>query len=67
MKDAMNLIKNLNINNQDYVIFACSYGPDSMVLLDLLIKNNLNIIVAHVNHKLRKESDQEELLLKQQS
>lgn len=64
MKDAMNLIKNLNINNQDYVIFACSYGPDSMVLLDLLIKNNLNIIVAHVNHKLRKESDQEELLLK---
>lgn len=64
MKDTMNLIKNLNINNKDYVILACSYGPDSMVLLDLLIKNNLNIIVAHVNHKLRKESDQEEKLLK---
>ncbi|MDD2409647.1 MAG: tRNA lysidine(34) synthetase TilS [Bacilli bacterium] len=64
MKNAMNLIKNLNINNQDYVILACSYGPDSMVLLDLLKKNNLNIIVAHVNHKLRKESDKEEFLLK---
>ncbi|MDD4705920.1 MAG: tRNA lysidine(34) synthetase TilS [Bacilli bacterium] len=64
MKAAINLIENLNIDNKDYVILACSFGPDSMVLLDLLKKNNLNIIVAHVNHKLRKESDKEEILLK---
>lgn len=44
------------------VLLACSTGVDSMVLLDLLEKtlNNDNIIIAHVNHKKRKESDTEE-------
>lgn len=63
MTETLNFIKNLNIG-EEYVVLACSYGPDSMVLLNLLQKEKLNIVVAHVNHKLRKESDQEELLLK---
>ena len=45
------------------VIIACSGGPDSMCLLNLLIKlrnkKNLELIVAHVNHKLRSASDDE--------
>lgn len=44
-------------------LMACSGGPDSMALLDMLIKNNFKIIVAHVNYKSRKESDDEEQLV----
>lgn len=64
MEKVTKLIENLNIKD-GYVVLACSYGPDSMVLLDLLQKENLNIVVAHVNHKLRIESDQEEIDLKE--
>lgn len=50
------------------IVIACSGGPDSMCLLNLLIsirnKKELNLIVAHVNHKIRKESDNEALLVK---
>ena len=35
-----------------------------MALLDMLVKANFNIIVAHVNYKSRLESDDEEALLK---
>lgn len=53
-----------NINPNDTIVVACSGGPDSMCLLSLvdLIKNeyNLKIIVAHVNHKLRTESEEEQ-------
>lgn len=44
------------------VMLACSTGVDSMVLLDLLEKtlNNDNLIIAHVNHKKRAQSDVEE-------
>ena len=45
------------------VIVSCSGGPDSMALLSVVnnIKdaNNVKVIVAHVNHKVRKESDVE--------
>lgn len=40
------------------LIVACSGGPDSMVLLDLLRVQN--IIVAHINHHLRPTSDRDE-------
>ena len=46
-------------------LMACSGGPDSMALLDMLVKENFNIIVAHVNYKTRNESDLEEELVKQ--
>ena len=52
-----------NISDNSKVIIACSGGPDSMCLLNLLIKlkinKNLELIIAHVNHKLRTVSDEE--------
>ena len=59
MEDVIKYIKSLNIYEDDNVVLACSYGPDSMCLLDILKKLNINVIVAHVNHKYRKESDKE--------
>ena len=64
MREAIDLIKSLNIYEEDLIVLACSYGPDSMCLLDILRKLNLNVVVAHVNHKYRKESDKEYLDLK---
>lgn len=44
-------------------LLACSGGPDSMALLDMLLKDGFNVIVAHVNYKTREESDAEEELV----
>ncbi len=43
----------LNLDLNKKYIVACSYGPDSMALLDAAIKNGLNIVVAHVNYRKR--------------
>ena len=55
-------IEKLNIKNTTIVV-AISGGPDSMLLLDILMrlreKLNIKIVVAHVHHNLRKESDNE--------
>ena len=55
-------VEKLNINNTT-VVAAISGGPDSMLLLDILNnlkeKMSLNIVVAHVHHNLRLESDYE--------
>lgn len=64
MKEVIKYIENLKIKGNDNVICAVSGGPDSMALL-LILKSlkdlyHFNIIVAHVNHHLRKESDKEE-------
>lgn len=55
-----------NILSNKTVVIAVSGGPDSMCLLKLLIdmKEKINIIVAHVNHNLRKESIEEEEMVK---
>lgn len=64
MSNVYNFIENLNINNQT-IVAAISGGPDSMLLLDTLIsireKLNIKIVVAHVHHNVRKESDEEAL------
>ena len=56
------------IPNNSSVIIATSGGPDSMVLLTLLLavkkEKNLKLVCAHVNHKLRKESDDEAKMVK---
>lgn len=56
-----------NIKNNSTIVVACSGGPDSMCLIDLLVRikkeKNLNVICAHVNHKLREESDNEALMV----
>ena len=46
-------------------LLACSGGPDSMALLSMLINEGFKIIVANVNYKTRKESDEEEQLVKE--
>lgn len=55
----------------DTIVVATSGGPDSMVLLDILCKYkdklNLKIIVAHVNHNVRDESDDDERLVENYS
>ena len=62
MKKVLDYLNNL-LNEGDVIVLGCSGGPDSMALLDLLLKirkeKNISIICAHVNHKLRKESDLE--------
>ena len=50
--------------NKKYLL-ACSYGPDSMALLFLLLKEGYNFDVAIVNYHLRKESDLEVAGLKE--
>ena len=35
------------------VIVACSGGADSMVLLDIVRNQGIDIVVAHLNHNLR--------------
>lgn len=52
-----------NYDKNSKYLLACSGGPDSMALLNMLVKSNFNIIVAHVNYKTRKESDLEEQLV----
>jgi len=58
MKDIIIYLDKLLSNNQ-VVVVATSGGPDSMCLLNLLCKFDVKIIVAHVNHKLRSESEEE--------
>lgn len=57
-----------NIKKNDVVLIAVSGGPDSMCLLDLMLKyrekTNIKIIVSHVHHNVRKESDDELLFVK---
>ena len=63
MKEAMNFIRNLNIKSDESIVVAVSGGPDSMALLDLLIKirneAKYSIVCAHVNHNVREESKDE--------
>lgn len=59
MKKSIEFLNNLNIDKNKYIVVATSGGPDSMALLHLLKKNNYNIICAHVNHGLRRESEEE--------
>ena len=65
MKLVYDFLEKLNIKKQDNIIVAVSYGPDSMMLLDVIknfYKDN-KIICAHVHHNHRKESDKEALEL----
>ena len=67
MKEVFDFLNNKIEFSNSYVIAAISGGPDSMALLDILIrlrdKYNFKIVCAHVNHNVRKESDSEKEFL----
>ena len=54
---------NKKVSNGDKIVVAVSGGPDSMFLLDMLLKvrksKMFDIVVAHVNHNVRAESYEE--------
>lgn len=49
----------LKLDHGKKYLLACSYGPDSMALLDMLKKEGHDFIVAHVNYGVRKEAKKE--------
>ena len=55
---------NLNLKKDKKYVVACSFGPDSMALLDVAIKNGFQIVVAHVNYRKREAAvyEQESLM-----
>ena len=66
MQKVVNFLENeLCLKENDVIVLGNSYGPDSMALLNVLLnirkKINIKIIIAHVNHNLRKESAKEKI------
>ena len=61
--------KDFNFHKNDRIVVGCSAGPDSMALVDSLLKvrdkYNLVLIIAHINHNLRKQSVEEESFLRE--
>ena len=68
MREVKNYLNN-RIENNSSIVVACSGGPDSMCLLNLLLEQketkNLKLICAHVNHKMRVESEEEALFVEE--
>lgn len=64
----INIENCFKFRNNDTIVVGCSTGPDSMALVDMLLKirkkYNLNLIIAHVNHNVRKQSYEEADFLK---
>lgn len=63
-ENVIDTIKRYNlIENGDNIVIGVSGGPDSICLLHILneLKQelNFNIYVAHINHSIRKEADEE--------
>lgn len=63
-KKEIRLDNYFRFKNSDTIVVGCSGGPDSMALMDMLLKirekYSLKIICAHVNHNVRKDSVIEE-------
>ena len=61
------LLNEIRLNPNDKIVLGVSAGPDSMALLYILLelqkKIPFKIIVAHVNHNVRKESYEEKEFL----
>jgi tRNA(Ile)-lysidine synthase len=59
------LLQELDLSKEPYLIVGVSTGPDSMALLHYLMTNtNIPLVVAHINHNVRKQSQEEEQYLK---
>lgn len=63
MESVLDFLNSLNLKN-DTLVVACSGGSDSMFLLDLLYNLGYKVVCAHVNHKVRPESDDEFIFVK---
>lgn len=61
------LEKDVKLKDNDTIVLGNSGGPDSMCLLSILLnlrdKYHLNIVCAHVNHNVRRESAEEKEFL----
>ena len=61
------LVNTVKLKDNDTIVLGNSGGPDSMylfnVLLELRKKYKLKIVCAHVNHNVRRESDDEQVFL----
>ena len=68
MDKTLNYLKKI-LTSQKKVVLACSTGPDSMALFHILLKLkqelNFELIIAHINHKVRKQSEEEALFIKE--
>lgn len=65
LEQVKNNIENYNlIEENDKVVVGVSGGPDSIFLLLVLNKLNVNLEIAHINHKIRKEAKEDEILTK---
>ena len=49
----------LNLDKNKKYLLACSFGPDSMALFDMLLNEGYEFDVAHVNYGVRKEAREE--------
>ena len=66
------IIKYNLIDEDDKIVLGVSGGPDSICMLNVLndiridknIKLDFNIVVAHVNHMIRKEATEDEKFVK---
>ena len=68
MNDVYNfLLHDIGLRYGDSVVVACSGGPDSMALLSLLCdvrkEIDIEVVCAHVNHNVRRESESEKIFV----
>ncbi len=66
MNETVAYLKSI-LKDNDTIVIGLSGGPDSMCLLSILenLPIKLNIVCAHINHNIRKESEQEASFLKE--
>ena len=49
-----------NLNKNKKYLLACSFGPDSMALFHMLLKENIYFEVVHVNYHILDQADDDE-------
>ena len=59
-KRVWSFLKDNNININKPIVVAVSGGADSIALLNILYNLKYNIVIAHVNHHMRLQSEEEE-------